>query len=108
MRRLLVLSPCYSIESWLYQATKELLAYCRQKHDVEEHLQRIESWAADRTLLDEVWQPKKEHVLSCIGDRYNEELSKAFPAEEVWLADRSFFESVEHLRSCPALIEALS
>jgi hypothetical protein len=105
--RLLVLSPCYSIESWLYQATRELLVLCRQRHDDEEHVRRIESWVADRTLLDEVSQPKKAHVLSCIGDRYNEELSKAFPAEEVWLAERSFFESVERLRNCAALIDAL-
>jgi len=106
--RLLVLSPCYSIESWLYQATSELLSYCRQRHDVEEHVRRIEAWAADRTLLDEVSQPKKDHVLSCIGDRYNEDLARAFPAEEVWLAERSFFESVERLRKCSSLIEALS
>jgi len=108
LERLLVLAPCYSIESWLYQATKELLSYCRQRHDVEEHVRRIESWASDRTLLDEVSQPKKDHVLSCIGDRYNEELARAFPAAEVRLAERSFFESVERLRKCSSLIEALS
>lgn len=104
--RLIVLSPCYSIESWLYQATKELLAYCRGEHDSEEHVKRIESWAADRTLLDEVWRPKHE-ALPCVADDHNDELAKAFPAEEVWLAERSFHESVERLRACAALVEAL-
>jgi hypothetical protein len=105
--RLLVLSPCYSIESWLYQATKELLAHCRERHSSEEHVLLIESWTADRALLDDVARPKDD-ALACVGDRHNEELAKAFPAEEVWLAERSFFESVERLRNCSALVEALS
>lgn len=112
LRRLIVLSPCYSIESWLYQATKELRAYCQDRHKPEEYLQLaehqklIESWSADRTLLDEVSRPKDD-VMKCVADHYNEELAKAFPAEDVWLAQRSFYESVERLRACPALIEAL-
>jgi hypothetical protein len=110
--RLIILSPCYSIESWLYQATKELRAYCQNGHQAEEHLQReehlklIESWSADRTLLDEVSRPKDD-VLKCVADHHNEELARSFPAEEVWLAERSFYESVERLRACPALVKAL-
>jgi len=104
--RLLILSPCYSIESWLYQATKELLAYCRGKHTSKEHVQLIESWAQDRTRLDSVLEPK-DKSLPCVGDQHNAELAKAFPAEEVWLAERSFYESVERLRACTALVRAL-
>ncbi len=104
--RLLILSPCYSIESWLYQATTELLAHCQQWHASEEHVQLINSWSMDRTLLDEVSRPKDD-ALPCVADHHNAELAKAFPAEEVWLAERSFFESVERLRSCSALVEAL-
>jgi hypothetical protein len=104
--RLLVLTPCYSIESWLYQATSELLAYCREKHASEEHEKLIGAWAADRTLLDDVSQPK-DNAVRCVGDRCNEELAKSFPAGDVWLAERSFFESVERLRACSALVEAL-
>jgi hypothetical protein len=106
LERLFVLSPCYSIESWLYQATKELLAYCQKHHASEKHVQLIESWAADRALLDEVPQPKDD-ALACVGDHHNAELAKVFPAEEVWLAERSFYESVERLRGCSALVEAL-
>lgn len=105
--RLLVLTPCYSIESWLYQATTELIAYCREKHASEEHGQLIGAWTANRTLLDDVSQPKVQ-MQPCVGDRYNEELAKAFPAGDVWLAERSFFESVERLRACSALVDALS
>jgi hypothetical protein len=104
--RLLVLSPCYSIESWLYQATRELLVYCQEKHDSEEHVQLIETWSADRRRLDDVWRPKHE-ALPCVGDRHNEELARSFPAEEVWLAERSFYESVERLRACSSLIDVL-
>jgi hypothetical protein len=107
LSRLLVLSPCYSIESWLYQATRELVAHCQERHDSAEHVQRIESWAADRSLLDNVSRPKDEALDSCVGDHHNEDLAKAFPAEEVWLAERSFYESVERLRACPALVAAL-
>lgn len=104
--RLIILSPCYSIESWLYQATKDLLAYCRGRHEFEEHVRLIESWSTNRALLDEVSRPKDD-ALPCVADHHNEELAKAFPAEDVWLAERSFFESVERLRACSALIEAI-
>ncbi|OJT17568.1 hypothetical protein BO221_44155 [Archangium sp. Cb G35] len=106
LKRLLILSPCYSIESWLYQSTKEILAHCQERHDSEAHVLRIQSWAADRTLLDDVSRPKHE-ALTCVGDLHNEALAKAFPAEEVWLAERSFFESVERLRACSTLVEAI-
>jgi hypothetical protein len=104
--RLLILSPCYSIESWLYQATKEVRAYCQSRHEHEEHMRLIDSWSADRRLLDDVSRPKQE-ALDCVADRHNEELAKAFPAEDVWLAERSFHESVERLRACPGLLAAL-
>lgn len=104
--RLLIFSPCYSIESWLYQASKDLLAYCQQRHASEKHVQLIEAWSQDRTLLDDVSQPKVV-LESCVGDQHNEELAKVFPAEDVWLAERSFFESVERLQACEALVKAL-
>ncbi|RYZ17526.1 MAG: hypothetical protein EOO70_01670 [Myxococcaceae bacterium] len=107
LQRLLVLSPCYSMESWLYQATTELLLHCRKEHDSKEHKQIIEEWSTDRTRLDEFYRPKHEALPSCVGDRYNEELAKSFPAVEVWLAERSFYESVERLRACTALVEAI-
>ena len=106
LSRLFIFSPCYSMESWLYQATNELHPLCQDKHDSEEHPQLIAEWATDRTRLDEVHRPKDD-VLACVADHHNETLAKSFPAEDVWLAERSFHESVERLRSCTALVEAL-
>lgn len=107
LNRLLILSPCYSIESWLYQATNEMHPLCQSRHASQEHAQLIAEWATDRTRLDEVYQPK-DVMEECVADHHNEALSKAFPAEDVWLAERSFHESVERLRACTALVEALS
>ncbi|WP_147443597.1 hypothetical protein [Corallococcus sicarius] len=106
LSRLLVLSPCYSMESWLYQATNELLPRCQGRHSSEEHQQLISAWAADRTRLDEVHRPKDE-ALPCVADHHNETLSKSFPADDVWMAERSFHESVERMQACTALVEAL-
>ncbi|MBN9681133.1 MULTISPECIES: hypothetical protein [unclassified Corallococcus] len=107
LSRLLVFSPCYSMESWLYQATSELRPLCQNEHDSNEHTQLIEEWTTDRTRLDEVHQPKVV-MKKCVADHHNETLAKSFPAEDVWLAERSFHESVERLRACTALVEALS
>jgi hypothetical protein len=104
--RLLVLSPCYSIESWLYQSTAAIREHCQAQHSSEKHSKLISSWAADRQLLDEVLCPKDD-VLPCVGDHHNELLAQMFPAEEVWLAERSFHEFVETLRACSSLMNAL-
>jgi hypothetical protein len=104
--RLLVLSPCYSIESWLYHATTEIREYCQAKHSSVEHGKLIESWESNKQLLDEVFRPKDD-ALPCVGDQHNELLSKTFPAEKVWIARRSFYEFVETLRACSPLINAL-
>lgn len=105
--RLLVLSPCYSMESWLYQATGELSVRCNDRHKSDEHVQLIADWSTDRTRLDEVHRPKDD-ALPCVADHHNEVLAKSFPAEDVYLAERSFHESVERLRACTALVEALA
>ncbi|WP_147447324.1 hypothetical protein [Corallococcus sp. CA054B] len=104
--RLLVLSPCYSMESWLYQATNELRPLCQSEHDSNDHAQLIVEWSEDRARLDEVHQPKVV-MKKCVADHHNEALANSFPAEEVYCAGRSFYESVENLRSCTALVEAL-
>jgi hypothetical protein len=107
LSRLLVLSPCYSMESWLYQATGEITALCQSSHKSGEHIQLIADWASDRTLLDEIHKPKDDVMGKCVADHHNETLSKSFPAVDVYCAGRSFYESVENLRACKALVEAL-
>ncbi|NRD68530.1 hypothetical protein HRD49_43090 [Corallococcus exiguus] len=107
LSRLLILTPCYSIESWLYQATNELYPLCLGRHASQEHAQLIAEWVNDRTQLDEVHRPKDD-VMACVADHHNETLARSFPAEDVWLAERSFHESVERLKACSALVEALA
>ncbi|MER2562766.1 MAG: hypothetical protein ABTQ32_18715 [Myxococcaceae bacterium] len=96
---LLVMHPCYSIESWLYQATDELKARCRAAHDDADHQSLIDSWAMDRTLLDEVVRPKDDALGACVKDRHNEALAQQFPAERVDAAKKSWHEFVELLRA---------
>ncbi len=105
--RLLVFSPCYSIESWLYQNTVEVEARCGAAHagspeNARAHAMMIRQWAADRTLLDELVRPKDD-VLPCVADRWNADLAKGFPAKDVHKADRSFTEAVKAMSSCDAL-----
>ncbi len=102
LAKLFLVSPCYSIESWLYQATERVAEQCRDHHGSESHAALIASWAADRTKLDDVWRPKDE-ALPCLGDRWNDDLAAHFPAREVYAADRSFTEAVKGLASCAAL-----
>lgn len=105
---LFAMHPCYSIESWLYQATLELKAQCRAVHDDVGHQELIDSWAADRALLDEVERPKDEALASCVKDRHNEALAPHFPAADVHRAERSWHEFVELLRTSDALRERLT
>ncbi len=104
MARLLVLLPHYSIESWLYQNTREAVALCKKHHGGRDAA-LFESWAANRTLLDEVDRPKE---LTCLREKHNLALAKNhFPAREVASASPSFACAVETVRTCDPLIKAL-
>lgn len=96
---LLVMQPCYSIEAWLYQATTELKARCLSVHDHPDHQALIDSWATDRTILDEVVRPKDSTLGACVKDRHNEALASHFPAAEVDEARKSWHEFVELFRA---------
>lgn len=105
--RLFAMSPCYSIEAWLYQATDALKAFCRSHHEKAKHLEFIQSWADDRGLLDEVDRPKDTALAECVGDRCNAALAGSFPAAEVLEARKSWHEFVELLRASLLLREKL-
>jgi hypothetical protein len=104
--RLFVVHPCYSIESWLYQATQRVTALCTAAHQCPGHLEEIARWAGDRTVLDEVLRPKDD-VLPCVGDQHNEELAGVFPAREVYGAGLSWHEFVGLLEVSDGLKERL-
>jgi hypothetical protein len=105
--RLFEMAPCYSIESWLYQATAALKRTCDLHHQKAAHVALIERWRADRTLLDEVERPKDGDLTDCVSDRYNEVLVKEFPADDVFRAERSWREFVDRLAASPPLRRAL-
>lgn len=103
--RLLLLTPCYSIESWLYQNAAVAIGLCH-RHYRGQHAERFAKWAGDRTLLDEIEKPKGE---VCLGSKHNLELaSESFPAQEVWSAGRSFTDTVQRLLDCRPLWGALT
>lgn len=103
LRRLHLVMPFYSIESWLYQNTVVALRLCREKGLASDEAQFM-AWEADRTLLDEVWQPKKATRL---GDHGNAELARGFPADAVYDVSPSFTAVVADLLADADLIAAL-
>ncbi|MCU0695173.1 MAG: hypothetical protein MUC96_01440 [Myxococcaceae bacterium] len=107
MSRFFAMSPCYSIEAWLYQANDALRSFCRERHEKRTHLVLIERWKSDRALLDEVDRPKDDEFSDCVGDRHNAELAAAFPAAEVFAVEKSWHEFVEVLRQSGPLRAAL-
>lgn len=99
------IAPCYSIEAWLYQNTPEAVRLCREEHGGRD-VARFEEWAADRTLLDDVSQPKEQ---VCLRSRHNAELaSRAYPAEVVYAVGRSFAATVDALKACAPLCAGLA
>jgi hypothetical protein len=101
-RRLLVLVPFYSIESWLYQSTARAVALC-DAHYRGKDRERFAEWGQDRSLLDEEPRPKDRFSL---GDRHNRELAEAgLPVQALDGAGKSFASAVARFRSCTELLE---
>jgi hypothetical protein len=105
MSRLHLVSPYWCIESWLYQNTTVAAALCH-KHHRGHDAARFERWKDHRDELDDEDKPKAQ---ICLHDKHNHELaSNAFPAPDVDAVGKSFHETVERLRSSPALVAALA
>lgn len=104
MLRLRRLTPFYSIEAWLYQNTVEGRRLCADS--CGRHLEMFSTWEADRSLLDEIGQPKKQ---VCFGEAHNLKLATAgFPAEELFRTDKSYTAAVMDLLDCRDLCTALA
>lgn len=100
LARLLPIVPFYSIEAWLYQNTDVAIRICREKYQGRD-IGKFERWKHDRTLLDDVHQPKEQ---TCLKGAHNVECARqGFPAEEVRTAARSYAETVQLLQECEAL-----
>lgn len=107
LKRLFLVMPYYSIESWLYQNTQEAIAILNQHHGGS-HVSVFKIWQADRTLLDDIDQPKEKSVTP-LGAKYNRRLAeRAYPAADVFAAGRSFSECVLSLKNSAPLMQSLA
>jgi hypothetical protein len=105
MSRLYLVSPYWCIESWLYQNTVVARDLCH-KHYSGRDAKRFEHWQHHRGELDDEDKPKAQ---ICLHDKFNHDLaSQSFPARDVDEVGKSFHETVERLRSSPALVAALA
>ena len=105
MSRLYLVSPYWCIESWLYQNTAVAVALCHKHHSGRD-ANRFKHWEQHREELDEEDKPKAQ---ICLHDKHNHDLaSQSFPARAVHDVGKSFHETVERLRSTPALVAALA
>ncbi len=107
LRRLLLIVPFYSIESWLYQNTAEAEKIYQEHYlGPDKDLDLLSQWGADRGLLDEVDQPKERLR---IRDKYNLRLAtQHYPVQAVKNAGKSFCHTIEVMRGCDELAGALA
>lgn len=98
--------PFYTIESWLYQNIQTAADICRREHGGK-HVHTLHSLEQRRHELDEIVKPAESLAL-CIGKKYNLELASCgFPARPTYEVEKSFYDTVEKLRSCAKLVDAL-
>jgi hypothetical protein len=104
LARLLRLTPFRSIEAWLYQNTAEARRLCQVA--CGRHVAKIDGWAADRGALDELEDPKAE---LCLESKHHLELAqRAFPADQVFGANKSYATAVVGLLDCADFCAALA
>jgi hypothetical protein len=104
LENLILICPYRSIEAWLYQNVRVALDICSREHKGA-HLARLQVWEEQRAELDELPAPEKA---LCLGKAFNLELAtRGFPARVAYDVKKSFAESVDRLRGCDALVQAL-
>lgn len=108
LARYLLLVPYLELEAWLYQHTELALDLCRQHPTCRgRHAERLASWRADRSLLDDESDP--EQSLPCIGKKHNKDLAgPGYPIKEVVAAERSLAAAVAEFFECEPLLDALA
>jgi hypothetical protein len=105
MARFLLLVPCYSIEAWLFQNTREAKRLCATE-GCGTCLPQLTDWEENRASLDEVSQPKEA---LCLRDKYNAQLAtSSYPAKEAFAANASFAATIMSLLECEPLTTALA
>ncbi len=104
--RFIPVVPFYTLEAWLYQNLERLIDICSREHDGG-HVESLRSWESARMEIDEIIKPS-EHF--CVKkNTHNLELaSQGFPAQKAYDVRKSFFDSVERMRKCQKLVDALA
>jgi hypothetical protein len=103
--KLFLVTPFYSVESWLFQNTTHAIALCKKHHSGAD-VDQFQKWAEDRTLLDEVAMPKEQVRLR---SAHNAELAaNGFPAEDIYAVRKSFAQLVDQLKASALFSAALA
>jgi hypothetical protein len=104
LEHLILICPFRSIEAWLYQNVGVALDICNREHRGA-HRAKLQVWEEQRAELDELLAPERA---LCLGKAFNLELAtRGFPAPETYDVKKSFADTVDRLRSCDALVQAL-
>lgn len=104
IERFILLAPYWELESWLYLNVEVARRIC-EHHDDGNHLSLFDEWEADLAVIDEIENTKD---VCCLLDRYNIDLAQnAFPKDKAYAAGTSFAETVNRLKECNSLVEAL-
>lgn len=103
--RLLLLGAYWELEAWLYQNLDVARALCRE-HGCGRHEVLFDEWELNRASLDDVKDTKDA---CCLRDRHNRALAEtAYPKDAAYEAGTSFAATVDRMRTCAALAEALA
>ena len=105
MKRVLIMVPYYSIESWLYQNTDEAIRICHAQYAGADVAQ-FEEWETNRKQLDETSKPKDT---VCLKDKHNHALATTnFPFDVVVSVGKSLKQAVAQFEECTDLQTALT
>ena len=107
LQRYLRLVPYREIEAWLYQNTEQTRDFACGRPQCGCYA-KLDGWRDDRTRLDEV--PHPPDALPCVGKRHNKELAASMSVElleSVHHAGKSLAATINALRECPALLDAI-
>ena len=104
LSKLIPLISCYSLESWLYQNTRVAIEILTQ-NGVD--ISRFLEFEKNREVLDEIEKIKDDASLY-LSDRYNTRLmAEGFPFDEVYLIEKSFYQSIERARNSVLFMKVL-
>ncbi len=108
MSGLIAITPFYCIEAWTYQHTEVAKKICAP--GCGKHQRLFDEWRQDRGALDEIWKLWDRNELDCcLGKDHNVALTGAgYPADEVWRAGKSFYDTVDRMGECRDLVERLA